>query len=142
MSRWRAEAISRLPEHRKLIENAEGMMALWIELCLLFERAYASPADSDLIRKIYEYARWCCNRPRVDDPGDDPLTCVCCAFFEHIPTIPAAHRDMHHWFTVSDVLESKGVFSYLIGDDDFENLVSEMRVAARTSVTRWQLRPD
>ena len=133
MSSWRAEAIARLPEHRQMIEQSDGLMALWIELCSLFERAYRTPLDADLIRRIYDFARWCSQRPRVNDPGNDPLTCVCCAFFEHIPTILAARRDMHRWFSVGDVLASKGVFSYLIGDDDFENLVAEMRAAGQAS---------
>jgi hypothetical protein len=136
MSRWRAEAITRFPEHQKMIERAEGLMALWIDLCSLFERAYESPVQPDLIRRIYEYAHWCMDRPRVDDPGDDPPTCVCCAFFEHIPTIPAARKEMHRWFNIGEVLSSAEVFSYLIGQDDFEKLVAELRLALQNATPR------
>jgi hypothetical protein len=113
-----------------MIEKSDGLMALWIELCSKFERAYMTPVDNEFIGRVYDYARWCSRRPPVsDDPGNDPLTCVCCAFFEHVLTIPAARREMYRWFSVADVMASKRVFSHLIGEDDFEKLVAELRAA-------------
>ena len=128
MARWRAAAIERLPEFRDIIASAERVMALWLELHQEFEDAYREPRNDDLIRRIYSYADWCLNAPRIDDAGHDPFTAVMVAFFEHIPTWPAPRDDMPRWFSVDEVAGSKGVFSYLIGEAAFGELVAFMRM--------------
>jgi hypothetical protein len=58
MSAWRREALHRLPECRRVIEAAENPMALWIELLDECGGAYKEQ-NEDLIRRFYDYARWC-----------------------------------------------------------------------------------
>jgi hypothetical protein len=125
MARWRAEAIERLPEFRDLIESSERVMALWIELLMAFESAYREePQNESLITRIYSYARWCEIAPRDNDPGCDPLTAVCVAFYEHIPTIKQARNDMPRWFKRAEVLAARQVFSRHISEQAFEDLVT------------------
>src|SRR5690242_6827264 len=107
MARWRAAAIQRLPEFREIVASAEHVMALWIELRWKFKEAYRDPRNDDLIRRIYSYADWCLDAPRNDDAGQDPLTAVTVAFYEHIPTWPAAREDMPRWFSVEVVAGGK-----------------------------------
>jgi len=127
MSRWRGAAIERLPEFRDLIARADNVMALWIALHVKFEDAYRDPRDDELIRRVYAYADWCLNARRSDDAGRDPATAVVTAFYEHIPTSPAARDDMPRWFRYEDVLRGKGVFAYLIGDEAYDHLVEFMK---------------
>lgn len=124
MSRWRAAAIERLPELRRTIASADSVMALWIELGNEFQKAYRDPRNDDLIRRIYAYADWCLAAPRNDDAGRDPVTAVAVAFYEHIPDWPAAREDMPRWFHHEEVASSKAVFSYLIGEQAFNELVA------------------
>ena len=127
MPRWRAAAIQRLPELRDSIVSAESVLALWIELHMQFKDAYREPRNDDLIRRIYSYADWCLAAPRNDDAGRDPATAVMVAFYEHIPTSPAARDDMPRWFHHDEIARSKDVFSYLIGEAAFNELVAFMK---------------
>ena len=88
MSAWRRQALDQLPECRRIAEAAENPMALWIELSGACEDAYARQ-DEDLIRRFYEYARWCWK-----SPSDDVRTAVACAFYEHLPMEPTLRRDL------------------------------------------------
>jgi hypothetical protein len=102
-------------------------MALWIELHMKFEDAYREPRNDDLIRRIYSYAHWCLAAPRNKDAGHDPATAVMAAFYEHIPTSPAAREDMPRWFQYEEVAGCRDVFSYLIGDAAFDELLAFMK---------------
>ena len=127
MPRWRAAAIERLPELRGLVASADTVMALWIELHIKFEEAYRrEPWNDDLIRRIYAYADWCIDAPRVDDAGRDPFTAVIVAFYEDIPAFVPARDDMPRWFTPQEVAQNKAVFSYHIGDAAFADLIAFM----------------
>ncbi len=128
MARWRAEALRRLPELRSAIDSAHQIMAFWIDAGEAFRRAYAEqPPNESLIARIYSYADWCLNAPRVSDAGHDPSTAVVVAFFEHVPTIPAAWRDMPRWFTFAEIAESKAIFSYHLSEIEFESLLAHMQ---------------
>ena len=74
MSAWRREALQRLPECRQVVESADNPMALWIELLGGCEDAYQKQ-DQDLIRRFYDFARWC-----WQSPSADVRTAVACAF--------------------------------------------------------------
>ncbi len=96
---------------------------LWIELQIAFERAYAEPRNADLISRIYGFADWCISQE--DEPGLDYHlgTIVCTHFYEHIPEIKAAREDMPQWFTRADVLGSREIFSYIVGEEGFKEIL-------------------
>ncbi len=106
MSAWRREALQRLPECRQVIEAAENPMALWIELLGECQDAYKKQGD-DLIRRFYDYARWCW-QSRIDDV----VNAVACAFYEHLPTTPVLRRDMPRRFGRAAFKELRYVFCY------------------------------
>jgi hypothetical protein len=128
MARWRAEALKRLPELRTAIDSAPEIMAFWIDAQYAFKRAYEkNPWDDSLIARIYAFADWCADARRGPDAGHDPSTAVVVAFYEDIPTIPAAREDMVRWFTYAEVADSRAVFSYHLSDDEFEKLQGHLR---------------
>ena len=102
-------------------------MAFWIEARLAFQRAYErKPLDESLISRIYSYADWCANARRGPDAGHDPSTAIVVSFFEDIPTIPAAREDMPRWFTYAEVAENRPIFSYHIGEEEYQRLLQHM----------------
>ena len=115
---WDVEALSRF-------QYADTAGMLWIDLCLEFERAYQEPRNEDLITRIYAFANWCLNQ---DDEGPEHLpTIVCTHFLEHIPTWPAAREDMPRWFTREEVIGMREIFSYLVGEDEFQKIIKLYR---------------
>jgi hypothetical protein len=132
VARWRAAAIERIPELREVIASAENIFALWIDLSMGFARAYQRKSyDKALVAKIYSFADWCIQAPRGCLAERDPLTAVTVCFYEDIPTIPAARQDMPRWFTYEEVAENRAVFSYLIGDAEYDKLVQYMTANRR-----------
>jgi hypothetical protein len=141
MARWRSAAIERVPQLRKIIAEAHSVMALWIQLHMKFEDAYREPRNDDLIEQIYSYADWCLDAPRLDDAGHDPLTAVVVAFYEDIPTSPAARADMPRWFRREEIVADKDVFSYHIGEVGFAELLSIFSKSKYRNVPPGKCRP-
>lgn len=112
MSAWRREALQRLPECRKVIESADNPMALWIELLGECEDACRKQAE-DLIRRFYDFARWC-----WQSPSADVRTAVACAFYEHLPTTPVLRRDMPRRLGRAAFTELREVFRYHLSPDE------------------------
>ena len=112
MSAWRREAIQRLPECRRIAEEAENPMALWIELLSACEEAYAKGGE-DLIRRFYEFARWCWK-----SPSDEVRTAVACAFYEHLPRNPAMRRDIPRRIGRTAFAELREVFGYHLSPEE------------------------
>ena len=85
MSAWRREVLSRLPEFRDVIEQADDPMALWVELFIPFEHAFRA-GDHDLMRRVFQYAAWCLDT--ATDKATDASTAAWCAFYEDLPGVP------------------------------------------------------
>jgi hypothetical protein len=99
-------------------------MALWIELLGGCEDAYKKQ-DEDLLRRFYDFARWCWQSPRTD-----VRTAVDCAFHEHLPTTPVLRRDMPRRFGRAAFTELRDVFRYHLSADEtaaFEREFSEAK---------------
>ena len=125
---WREEAARVFPELSEELSECDSPMGFWCELNLTFERAYESPVNEDLIRRIYQFADWCLQHHEEDvDAGEHLPTCVCVAFYEHIPSYPAARADMPRWFLREDVLLMKQTFSYHTSEKDYEDLLALFR---------------
>jgi hypothetical protein len=129
MARWRAAAIERLPEFREIIAKAETIMQLWIELKNEFRNAYLEPRNDDLIGRIYSFAEWSWQAPRLEDAVHDPSTGATVAFLEHIPSIPAARDDMPRWLTFDEVVANKQLFTTWGGltEIEFKELLAYMQ---------------
>lgn len=124
MSDWRSKAAELLPELTEELAEADSPMAFWLEVHWAFEKAYQSPQNEELIRRIYDFSDWCVQQDEGEDASTDLPTCVAVCFYEHIPTCPPARADMPRWFTRADVEGSKAIFSYFLSEQDFANLLT------------------
>jgi hypothetical protein len=126
MSAWRRTALETLPEYRQIIEVAEGPMALWIELHLKFEEVYRSEIPDDgLIRRFYDYARWCMRSSGEGKYLSDVGTAAALAFYEHLPQTRVIRRDMHRWLTRDEFSDLREVFRCHLSGEEFARFESE-----------------
>jgi hypothetical protein len=103
--------VEKLPEYRQLIEAAHSPMAMWIDLECKFEDIYRAPTlDDDLVRRFYDYARWCMACPGTGECLSDAGTAVAYAFLEHLPQCPAIRDDIHRWLTRDEFLGWRQAF--------------------------------
>jgi hypothetical protein len=125
---WREEAARVFPELSYELSECDSPMGLWIEVNLLFNQAYEHPVNEDLIRRVYQFADWCLTHDEENvGAGEHLPTCVCVAFYEHIPICAPALADMPRWFSREDVLLMKQIFSYHTSEKDYENLLALFR---------------
>lgn len=122
MSAWKRVALEKLPEYRRLIDTSDSPMALWIELHLKFEDSYrVKPLDEDLVRRFFEYARWCWQGPVKNGYLSDAGTAVACAFYEHLPQSDSIRRDLPRWLTRVEFFDLRDVFRYHLSELEFED---------------------
>ncbi len=130
MSPWRAEAFARFPDlvdrFREADEFGEGENAshLWHILWESFAEAYKTPRNEDMIQRVYAYCRWSLGQPAGTTAEDDPGSIISVCFFESIPTLPEAVDDMPRWWSRSDVVATKEIFSYMVGEEGFAKILA------------------
>jgi hypothetical protein len=112
MSAWRRTALELLPDQRSLIETSENPMALWIELTPVCEKAHSS-GNHSAVSGFYQFARWCWRSTDAD-----LRTAVACGFYEHLPTMKTARKDIPRWFDRDSFNELREVFSYHLTSDE------------------------
>ncbi len=86
MSRWRREALERLPEFQKLIasKDVDGPMMLWIKLNTTFAKlCLAETPPIPLLLRIWQYCEWCLNHN-----NDHVRTAAAYGFCEHLIDTP------------------------------------------------------
>jgi hypothetical protein len=130
MSAWKRQAIEQLPDYRRIVESAENPMALWIELLSACEGA-TEKGDEDLIRRLYEFARWCWK-----SPSEDVRTAVACAFYEHLPRTPVLRRDMPRRFGRAAFNELRDIFRYHLSAEEATAFEREFSEAEQKFVRR------
>jgi len=97
---------------------------IWSNLVCVIRAAYNTPYNEGDIRSVYKYAEWCCKQPRSNDADEDLLTIVAVSFYEYLPEIPAAVKDIPRWFKASNIIEMREIFSYRLGDDGYQKILS------------------
>ncbi len=120
---WMTEAHRRFGDREDVFEYVETPYSLWSNLRDVFKRAYDYPYKEADIRSIYEFADWSCRQPRGETAEDDLLTCVAICFYEHIPEVEAALKDLPRWFKLSEIMTMRQIFSYQVGDAGFERML-------------------
>lgn len=118
--------MEKLPEYRSVIEATDNPMTLWIELEMKFEDVYrATPLDDEIIRRFYDYARWCMESPGEGGYLSDAGTAAACAFYEHLPQQAAIRRDLPRWITRQEFGDLREVFRHHLSPRDFADFEAE-----------------
>jgi hypothetical protein len=107
MSAWRRVAIEKIPRYRKLIQRADTIGMLWVDLWLEFVHAHSDPIDEELVGQVYDYAWWCANAP---DP--DTSTAGVLSFYEDLPLYPAVRAQMAKWLPAEVFAGMGQIFRY------------------------------
>ncbi|MGE9268473.1 MAG: hypothetical protein ACQKBY_10275 [Verrucomicrobiales bacterium] len=128
---WRVEAQRRFGERDDVFSYVDDPYSLWANLRSVFQKAYEYPYNEDDIRAIYEYAEWSCRQEEGESAEDDLLTCVAVCFFEHIPEIKAAVKDLPRWFKLSEIMTMREIFTYQLGQAGFERILEAYPKAQR-----------
>lgn len=127
MSRWRKEAFDRLPEFRGRLQE-EKIASLFLgEMADQLHNAYLQK-NEDLIRRIYDYAKWCLAAPGGKDASDDLPTIVTVSFFEHLPRHEEVRRDIGRWFPQKEIEKMEAVFLYHGTEEQFLEMLASCRV--------------
>jgi hypothetical protein len=121
MSAWRRVAIAKVPQLRTLIEQAESVGMLWIDLYIKFEMAHHPPPDETLIAGVYDYASWCLIRAH----NDDIATSAIVSFYEHLPRDAEVRKQLHRWLSVEDFEGMKEVFRYHLSEEEHAEFVRQ-----------------
>ena len=126
MSRWRDEAFARFPELEDrflLCEEAGSELSphdVWEVLWEAFSEAHKAPRNDGMIRRVYEYCHWCVGQPVEEDLARHVVVC----FFEMIPTLSEAVEDMPRWWSRADVVATREIFSYIVGEEGFARILA------------------
>ena len=132
MDKWKQEATTRFPEFDETARDAwETPYLCWFDLLTALRNAYHAPRNEDLIRRIYQFAKWCNEQPRGKTAADDLPTCVAVCFYEHLPEDTNTLADMPRWFKWSEVVLMKDIFTYHTGEEGFRNIEKSFARARR-----------
>ena len=134
---WIDEAHRRFGEREDVFEHVDhSPYSLWSNLRDVFKRAYEYPYKGADIRAIYEYAEWSCQQPRGETADDDLLTCAAVCFYEHIPEVEAAVKDLPRWFKLSEIITMREIFGYHAGEAGFERMLEAYPKAQRAKIEK------
>lgn len=125
MSKWRRIALEKVPLCKKLIEEADNPMSMWIEFLLRLEQAYeAEPPEEKVIQQIFDYAAWCL-RYSAKSKSYGMATEVTVAFYEHLPTHEKIRRDLRYRVSREDFMFIGSSWNYLLSEKEGEKLERE-----------------
>ena len=111
MTTWRKEAFERLPEMRKTLQEEKGMYCFFSELVDHLRKAYEEE-NTDLEKRIYEYAFHLCGLKRGSTAENDVPTAITLGFFEHLPQSKTIRRNVGRWMTKAEIEGMKETFLY------------------------------
>lgn len=136
MSAWKRVALEKLPEYRHLIETADTPGQLWVRLSDAFLAAYEPEVlDDGLIRRFFEYARWCCASPGTENYLSEAGTAAVYGFYEHLPIHEKIRRDLSRRISQTEFNALEGVFRYLPSEKEF----AAFKIEFFRESTRWKL---
>jgi hypothetical protein len=124
---WKTTALLLIPDLAPEIEEAQTPYLLWFSLYQAFRQAYGQPRNDALIGQIYGYAKWCLAQPRHAVMEEDLTTCVCLCFYQNIPLLEAARKDLVRWLTAGDFATLAEVLRFHSSPEIFEELARPFR---------------
>ena len=119
---WRERALELLPEFSEVINAADNVMSLWIDLHFKLEDLCGEARDEDAIARMFSFARWCMTN---GSEYDDPQTAVSVAFYEHLPTNPSVRTVLRKYITREEFIQLKPLFQYFLSGPEYADFERE-----------------
>ena len=127
MSAWRRVATEKLPKQRELIERSDSVGMLWVDLWAIFVLAHREPADEEIIRGVYEFAKWTC----TESGNDEMATSTYCHFYEDLPKERLVRERLPQHMTRQDFLVLVDVFKYHLTADEHKEFIRDFLERAK-----------
>lgn len=135
---WKSTARGMLPGLAAEVEEAETPYVLWLALYQAFRRAYEGPRpDEAVVGPIYGYAAWCLGQPRAEAMEDDLTTCVCLCFYQNLPLLESARKDLARWLSPSEFARLVEVLRFHSDPEVFEELARPFRANPADGGGTW-----
>lgn len=123
---WRQAAYELLPSFRELVERAEDVSMLWIELSdLKIEAMDEGPLSDGEISGLFHYASWC-----LLSEDEKCQNAALIDFYEMLPVNPHLRTNLHNHLSVEDFLGLKEIFEYNLSKEEHEQFVEEFMTNA------------
>ena len=116
-----------LPTFRDLVEEAENVRMLWIELSDLKIEIEESPLSDDEISNLFRFGSWC-----LSSGDEESASAAVVDFYEMLPVVPRMRSQLHKHLSVEDFIGLKEIFEYNLSKEEHEAFVEEfMRNASQ-----------
>jgi len=123
---WRQAAYELLPSFRDLVERAEDVGMLWIELSdLKIEVMDRSPLSDDEVSGLFRFASWC-----LLSQDEKCQNAALIEFYEMVPLNPHIRTKLHNHLSVEEFLGLKEIFEYNLSKEEHEKFVGEFMTNA------------
>ena len=120
--------MEKLPKHKDLIAKSESVGMLWVDLWCVFVDAHNEPVDDEMIRGVYEFARWTSS----ESHSAEIATSTCCHFYEHLPLEPGVRQRLPRFMSRQEILGLSEVFKYHLTSEEHRNFMEEFGGAPRS----------
>ena len=118
---WRQAAYEFLPSFRDLVERADDVGMLWIELSdLKIDVMDQSPLSDDEVSGLFRFASWC-----LSSKDEQCQNAALISFYEQLPLNPHIRTKLHNHLTVEHFLGLKEIFQYNLSKEEHEKFVAE-----------------
>jgi len=122
---WRQVAYELLPSFRELVERAEDVSMLWIELSDLKIEPMDETLSDDEISGLFHYASWC-----LLSKDEKCQNAALIDFYERLP-LNQLRTNLHNHLSVEDFLGLKEIFEYNLSKEEHGKFVEEFMRNAR-----------
>ena len=116
---WRQAAYELLPSFRDLVERAEDVGMLWIELADLKIEPMDETLADDEISGLFRYASWC-----LLSENEKCQNAALIDFYERLP-LNQLRTNLHNHLSIEDFLGLKEIFEYNLSKEEHEKFVKE-----------------
>lgn len=133
MSAWRRLALELFPEQRQQIQNKEftfSIYQLFFDLLPMAQEAHSS-GDTDLLKRIYQFAEWCWKQRRR---SQDIHNAVAVAFYEHLVDSRVTCEAIPYWLKPEVFKEMLGLFEVRMAPDDYRALLVKYNAVNHTNL--------
>ncbi len=127
MEDWRSKALALFPElEYEITRNQGGPIGLWPELYFALTAAYQeTPANEDLIGRIYDYAAWCLQQPETGDLESDLSNAMAVGFIEDLPLDRNVSADLYRRLSLETFEGCESLFRHHLSEDEYRKLRSD-----------------